>query len=574
MLNKSANVAKSAAVTKVAAKVAGAGGAGAAGNVAKTVGIAAVGKGGAAATGDAGAARLATKEKLIDAAIESIYQHGYSDTTVSKISDLADVSVGTVHHHFDSKEQLIEYAMRRLLTAMNRRVVEGCADAKASPRSRLWAVIQSVLGEEQSVDKVTDVWLQFWVQAEHDDKLRRLRDIYNRRLFSNVRCYLKQILREIGASNIDERTQSGAAMLIAMMHGVWVSYIMREDLSQGLANGRALVWETLEMFLSRAREPLAALARGDSSLHESSRIDAGLADASSAVSGSLVPATADILQGASVEILAKDVKNLREWRRYAPDGMAVYIPHFRVASMGDGQRARMAAAVIESGLTPVAHIAARNVKSADDLDKIVAGLSAVGARDVLLLGGGENPPVGQFDSALQMLETGVLQRYGIARVGFAGHPEEHPEQPREVMRQALLAKMALARAQNLECYVVTQFGFSTRPFIDFLDWLRSEGATAPVYLGVAGRVNAARLMKFGMMLGIGRSLGFLKKQFSKTMSLVNYSPEGLLAELTARISVRDYGFPVRVHFYPFGATAETLALIHDAGAAVGDFSTA
>ena len=479
-----------------------------------------------------------TREKLIDATIESVYQHGYSDTTVASISGLADVSMGAVHHHFDSKDELVEEAMRRLLLQMQRRVSEGCAES-ANPRGKLWAIISSVLGDEQSEAKNTEVWLSFWVEAEHNDKLRRIRDVYNRRLYSNVRCYVEQILTEVGASSISPRAHSAAMMLIAMIHGVWVSYAIREgDLSHNLAHGRQLVWDTLEMLLSRAREPLPENT------------------------GTVIAGSANLLQDSSMEILASDLKKLDDWREFASDGMRVYLPHFR-SKMDSAARVRMAAATIEAGLTPVVHIAARNVNNSADLEQTIAGLTAVGVRDLLLLGGGENPPIGDFHSALQMLQTGLLQKYGAQRVGFAGHPEQHPDCPQATMQQALRDKLAHAQAAGLQAYIVTQFCFSTRPFFDYLDWLKHAGISVPVYLGVAGRVNASKLIKFSLLSGIGPSLRFLKRQFGKTMGLVNYSPEGLLAELAARSSLRHYDFPVGIHFYPFGATTETLALIGD-----------
>ena len=133
------------------------------------------------------------------------------------------------------------------------------------------------------------------------------------------------------------------------------------------------------------------------------------------------------------------------------------------------------------------------------------------------------------------------------------------------MRRALLEKIAVAKKSNMDFFIATQFCFAAAPFFDFLDWLKAEGVCAPVRLGLAGRVNAAKLMKFAVACGIGRSVKFLQKRFDAASLLVNYSPEGLLSELAARISVRQYNFPVGVHFYPFGAVRETLAVVSETG---------
>lgn len=481
-----------------------------------------------------------TRDKLISATIESIYQHGYSDTTVTTISEFADTSVGTLHNHFTNKEDLLEKTMLFLLELIHQRALEGTGNT-GSPRGKLWAIIESVLGDEQSEDKITAVWFSFWMQARYDNRLNRIQNIYNRRLFSNVSTYLRQILSEIGASSIEERVDGATMMLISLMHGVWISYAMREDDSPDLSNGRQLVWETLEMLLSRAREPLAA-------------------------DEATVATSATLLGDISIEIIAPDIKKLPEWGEYAGADMRVYIPHFRGGS-DLAEKSRTAVTLLEHGLRPVVHLSARNITDKAELNRTVAGMTAVGVKEFLLLGGGEGEPVGEFSHAMQILRSGLLEANGVECVGFAGHPEDHPDQPREVMRQALRDKIYTAQTMGLDCYIITQFCFANRPYFDFLDWVNGQEFNVPVRLGIAGRVNAAKLLKFAAMCGIGRSLKFLKRQFSKTMTLANYSPEGLLAELAARIAVRNYSFPVGVHFYPFGAVTDTLALV--SAAAIG-----
>ena len=128
-----------------------------------------------------------------------------------------------------------------------------------------------------------------------------------------------------------------------------------------------------------------------------------------------------------------------EWKAYAGSDMPVYIPHFR--NVGNlSEKARMAAQLIDNDFRPVVHIAARNVRDEKELDHIVSGMTAVGVQEFLLLGGGEAKPLGEYDSAMQILSSGVLERHGVKRVGFAGHPENHPDQPRNTMRRALTEK--------------------------------------------------------------------------------------------------------------------------------------
>ena len=476
------------------------------------------------------------RDRLIDATIESIYQHGFSDTTVAKISELAEVSSATVHHHFTRKEDLLEKTMWVLLDQMHRRAVQGCGEAEG-PRGKLWAVIESVLGEEQSNDKAANVWLAFWVEAEHYEALQRVRNIYTRRLYSNVRSYLRQVFQEVGAVSPDERAEYGTLMIVSILHGSWLSFTLKEEAAQDLEHCRLMVWECLEMLLSRTREKLID--------------DKGV-----------VAISARLLSDVSVEVIQSDMGKIDEWHTYLNADSRVFVPHFRGTKTVEN--VRVAAKILDHGLSPVAHISARNVVDENELERIVAGYTGVGVREFLLLGGGENPPLGKFSNALQLLQTGVLQRHKTSRVGFAGHPENHPDQPREVMRQALKEKLQCAADGGLNIFIATQFCFAVTPYLEFLDWLKAERISVPVRLGLAGRVNAKKLLKFATLCGIGRSIGFFRRQFGKTLGLVNFSPEGIMAELAGRIAVRRYDFPVSLHFYPFGAVRETLAVIAEA----------
>ena len=474
-----------------------------------------------------------TRNRLIEATIDSIYENGFADTTIAKISEIAEVSTTTVQNYFPRKENLLEQTMWALLTKMHDKVINGCAQAEG-PRGKLWATIEAVLGEEQSNERAANVWLAFWVEAQHSEALLKVREVYNRRLYSNVRSYMRQIFHETGAYSPHERAEYATIMVISLLHGSWLSFTLKDSSMPDLEHCRLMVWECLEMLISRAREKLIA--------------DRGV-----------VATSARLTANMSLEALTRDINDINEWRQYIDDKAEIFIPHFRNGNTT--VNIRNAARLIDNGLTPIAHISARNVRDESELERVVAGYAGVGVRDFLLLGGGDNPPLGKFTSALQMLKTGILQNNNALRVGFAGHPEEHPEQSIAVMRDALREKLAYAAEHKLDAFIATQFCFAVTPYFDFLDWLKSEKISVPVRLGLAGRVNAKKLLKFAMISGIGRSLGFFRRQFGKSIGLVSFSPEGMMAEISGRIAVRQYNFPVHLHFYPFGAVRETLAII-------------
>lgn len=70
-----------------------------------------------------GTGRTPTRERLLDAAQESINRHGFSATSVERIIGLAGVTKGAFFHHFGSKNELARALIDRFAAA-DREVLE------------------------------------------------------------------------------------------------------------------------------------------------------------------------------------------------------------------------------------------------------------------------------------------------------------------------------------------------------------------------------------------------------------------------------------------------------------------
>lgn len=58
---------------------------------------------------------LSTREKIIDATIESIEEDGIQDVTIRKIAEKAQVNVAAVNYHFSSKKNLLRETLKTTL---------------------------------------------------------------------------------------------------------------------------------------------------------------------------------------------------------------------------------------------------------------------------------------------------------------------------------------------------------------------------------------------------------------------------------------------------------------------------
>ena len=264
------------------------------------------------------------------------------------------------------------------------------------------------------------------------------------------------------------------------------------------------------------------------------------------------------LSSFSLEISAAEVHNLHEWRSDIPDGTRVFVPHFRSRDFSENLSA--VNSLFTSKLSPIPHLSARNIRNESELDRMIGELVDSGARKFLLVGGGENPPIGHFTSTLEMLETGLLQKHGISTFLIAGHPEKHPDVDSSLLYEALLAKLEYAQKNELTAEIVTQFCLSAEPFSNYIYRLNADGINVPIWLGMAGKVSIKKLVKFATFCGVGNSLKVFKKQASKMARLATYDLQNLLEELSFKDDAEEIKPHLGAHFYTFGAIRETLSV--------------
>ena len=106
------------------------------------------------------------------------------------------------------------------------------------------------------------------------------------------------------------------------------------------------------------------------------------------------------------------------------------------------------------GMNPVPHLAARSLKDTDQLDALLSAFTQkAGVSEVLVIGGSVDSPVGQFASSIEVLNTGLIQKYGINNIGVAGHPEGSPDISDDEIVEALGLKNDLARRDGLNLYI-------------------------------------------------------------------------------------------------------------------------
>ena len=262
------------------------------------------------------------------------------------------------------------------------------------------------------------------------------------------------------------------------------------------------------------------------------------------------------LQRASIEVTGKQIEKFPLLQEHLPKGMKVFIALIEAQDVA-GQ---LAAAIDlkARGFEPVPHVPARFVVDDEDLKRRIGALTEkAGVTTILALGGGAPQPVGKFDAALQLMETGVFQKAGITRIGMAGHPEGNPDITKihgeDALLKALQAKSAWLKAEGIEGFIATQFLFEAGPLALWASHLRDTGIDLPISVGVPGPATIKTLVKYAAMCGVGNSARFIRKQAMNITRLLSVSEPTEFVDQLATLHFDRPDLNISApHLYPFG----------------------
>jgi methylenetetrahydrofolate reductase (NADPH) len=273
------------------------------------------------------------------------------------------------------------------------------------------------------------------------------------------------------------------------------------------------------------------------------------------------PDLAAMLSRASVEVSSRG-HQLAELRDHFSPGIVVTVTFLP----GDDYRHNVetAAALRRLGFNPVLHIAAREMRSRDALDDLLArARGEAEVNRILVIAGDSLRTVGPFKSSADICASGAIEAHGIGAVSFAGHPEGHPHLDADKAMAALTAKRDWGRRVGVRVDLVSQFCFESAPILAWLKELEAHGLDLPVHIGLAGPASPATLAKFALRCGVGASLRSLREHIGRFgRLLMDDGPDDVLRGLwkspsTAKTLIAG------LHFFPFGGLRKTSQWLHD-----------
>jgi methylenetetrahydrofolate reductase (NADPH) len=265
----------------------------------------------------------------------------------------------------------------------------------------------------------------------------------------------------------------------------------------------------------------------------------------------------NLVRNYTIETTVPQAERVEKFSDIVPAGTRLYIAHIPGTNPKD--TAALAGRLRREGMEPVPHIVGRRIKSLADLEEVLARLTGeAGVKQVLVVAGDNAQPEGELTSGLQVIESGLLDKYNIKTFGVAGHPEGHREVADPVLRDALRRKNAYADKTGANVYVVTQFAFTAEPVIAWEKSYTADIGKLPVTVGLPGLATAKTLLKYAMDCGVGASLAAFSKQYASLTKLLTVSaPDEAIVQFATYKEANPQSHINAFHFFPFGGFKKT-----------------
>lgn len=268
-------------------------------------------------------------------------------------------------------------------------------------------------------------------------------------------------------------------------------------------------------------------------------------------------AVAGLLRNSSIELSTNGLDSIMSAAEILPRGMAIYVPKMSSQTLTD--KLIQIKQLREFGLDPVPHIAARQIRSEQELRSFLN--EAVGEGHVhraLLIGGNDARVAGPFPDSAAVLASGILAETGLRQVDVAGYPDGHPGISTNILFDDLETKNRLANDQNLKLNVVTQFSFAPHRVVEYCKELAFRAPGVSVYAGLAGPTSPATLLRFARICGVSTSLRAISSLGMNAIKLVAHSSPDKQFDVLIRHTIdREECNLAGIHLFSFGGFLES-----------------
>jgi TetR/AcrR family transcriptional repressor of bet genes len=179
----------------------------------------------------------ATRQKLISATLDSLASSGYSETTLSKVSQRAGVSRGLINFHFDSKEHLLIEALKHLIEEYRQFWEKAVTRPGLSPVQRMLALLEADFHPQVCNRKKIAVWYAFWGEARSRPTYLDVCANADRAFAHTIEKLCRDVADDGGYDDVDPAAVAHG--LQSMIDGLWHEALLAPEQFDRTAAKRA-----------------------------------------------------------------------------------------------------------------------------------------------------------------------------------------------------------------------------------------------------------------------------------------------------------------------------------------------
>ena len=194
----------------------------------------------------------------------------------------------------------------------------------------------------------------------------------------------------------------------------------------------------------------------------------------------------------------------------------------------------LAERLARNGYGVVPHISARLIRDSAHLREVLERVAAIGRNEIFVVAGDAKEAAGEFPDSVSLLTALMSEPHGLREIGVTGYPERHSFIDDDLTIQAMWDKRSIAT------YIVSNLCFDPRTVRKWVARVRRRGVQLPIYIGLAGVADPAKLLRISTRIGVVDSARFLRGHSNWFLRMIRpggYDPgrftAGLLPDLAS-----------------------------------------
>lgn len=198
-----------------------------------------------------------SKQRLIDATMTAIFEHGISNVTLAKITAVAGMTAATVNFHFNSKEALLLATLRHVAEEFEQAIARCVARAGDDPAQTLLEIVNVNLDPALTEPRKVAMWFAFMSESRARRDYQQLCGERDDEYFRVVLQLCEKMAGD-AANRAEINAEAIAYGLVGMIDEIWQEILFAGDgFDRAAARQRCHAF-LASVFPARFRQPSTA----------------------------------------------------------------------------------------------------------------------------------------------------------------------------------------------------------------------------------------------------------------------------------------------------------------------------